>query len=982
MSGINDPQDLQSSLSSIFFTTFIMKRFVLFIISVFTQILLVAQTQFDYMDDDAVAGGADRALNGIIIIAVLVIAAIVLLFIISGLLNVYYWFNPKADPAFRHKIAAKEKERIRAKEKAINDKKQAVLDKEKNKHKNKIDLGLSVMWADTNLFAISQADKGGKFAWGDKIKRTHFRYADCFLNEKWSCDLKKILGNEDLSICGIKSFDAATFLWGECWRLPQMHEIKELLDKCKWEWTVIDGINGYKVIGQNGNYIFLPVTGENVADEQKSIEAGFYWTGIASSDFNDAKYLFFTKDYKSAKGNGQRWHGMAIRPVWSPKKRTTEEILSQLESNSISQEKNYFSEYKKYRSTFALTEKPETNDVMHDLAARKMYSADGKKLLSTWNGAGGKDEKIDINPRPGTEIICDNAYDDYNNRFEKTISIPNSVYAIGNNAFMFLSPLNMTIPSTVKYITGNPFGAPFGYYYKVSCDTPYFKITDGELLSVDKTLYVANIDLEKKTKIIPNGVRVIGRGAISGHNEVELIKLPDSIVALAENAISACKNLTAIIFEGKISVIEPTAIVQCENLKAIFVPIGLKKYYQSKLPQQLSDLIIELEDTSISEEEILHNIFVLEDKKKSIANASEKNNILAPSKEDLEYIENLKTEYGLSVVTQEDWDEEVIDWGEAENEEHEEWDRGEASYSKNGKKFLSFEDNLEQYTLKKGVEILCDNSFSNGCRSKKIILPNTVRILGNFVFWQTDLGDFSIPASVKKITGNPFVSCDVNLTCNSSEFCVVNGILYDTAKTRIVSVINDINRIVDKNLMTFPSSVKEIGRFSFYEISSGGSVQLPPSVIYIGESAFAHTIISQIILNDKIVEIGKSAFAWSYVKRIDMPDSVIQLGESVFDYSKNLEYIRLSSSLQTIEENTFKNCEKLNHVHIPEGVKIIKKDAFYGCKQLTDIYLPDSLEKIEEGAFAYSGFKTVVVPKQTVIAEGAFMENCQIIRRE
>ena len=52
-----------------FFTTFIMKRFVLFIISVFAQILLVAQTQFDYMDDDAVAGGADRALNGIIIIA-------------------------------------------------------------------------------------------------------------------------------------------------------------------------------------------------------------------------------------------------------------------------------------------------------------------------------------------------------------------------------------------------------------------------------------------------------------------------------------------------------------------------------------------------------------------------------------------------------------------------------------------------------------------------------------------------------------------------------------------------------------------------------------------------------------------------------------------------------------------------------------------------------------------------------------------------
>ena len=959
-----------------------MKRFVLFIISVFTQILLVAQTQNDYMDDDAVAGGANRTLNGIIIFICLIILAVVILFVLSIGAKIYYWFNPEANPEFKRKIAAKEKEEIRVKEKAIQDKKQAVLDGEKSRQKNKVDLGLSVMWADTNLFAKTIGDKGGKFAWGDKYQRTLFRYADCFLNEKWSWDLNKILGNDDLSICGIKSFDAATFLWGECWRMPQMHEIKELLEKCEWEWTDIEGINGYKVKGQNGNFIFLPVTGENVVDEQKSIEAGFYWTGIASSNRNEAKFLFFNKDNKSAKENGQRWHGMAIRPVWSPKKKTTEEIISQLESNSISHEKDYISEYKNYRSTFALTEKPETNDVMRDLAARKMYSADGKKLLSTSNGAGGNDEKNDINPRPGTQIICDYAYDDYNNRFEHTISIPNSVYAIGNNAFMFLSPHNMTIPSSVKYITGNPFGAPFGYYNKVSCDTPYFKITDGELLSVDKTLYVANLDLEKKTKIIPNGVRIIGRGAISGHNEVELIKLPNSIVALAENAISACKNLTAIIFEGKTSVIEPTAIVSCENLKAIFVPSGQLNYYQSKLSQRLSDLIIELEDTSISEEEILHNIFVLEDKKKSIANASEKNNILAPSKEDLEYIENLKKDYGLSVVTQEDWDEKVIDWGEAENEEHDKWDEGEASYSKNGKKFLSFEDNLEQYTLKKGVEILCDNSFSNGSRSKKIILPNTVRILGNFVFWQTDLGFFSIPASVKKITGNPFVSCEVNLTCYSSEFCVVNGILYDTAKTRIVSVIKDINRIVNKNSMTFPSSIKEIGRYSFYEISTGGPVQLPPSVIYIGESAFEHTIISQIILNDKIVEIGKSAFAWSYVKRIDLPDSVIKLGESAFDYSKNLEYVRLSSSLQMIEENTFKNCEKLNHVHIPEGVKILKKDAFSWCKQLTDIYLPDSLEKIEEGAFKLCGFKTVVVPKQTIIAEGAFMESCKIIRRE
>lgn len=960
--------------------TFI-KRFYTIIIALLYQALLFSQTQYDYYDGDAVTGGVDKSLNSIILFIGLTMLAVIILFVLGIGAKVYYWFNPEKNPEYKQKIATKLKEEIRVKEKAIQDKKQATLDCEKSRQKNKVDLGLSVMWADTNLFAKTIVDKGGKFAWGDKKQRTLFRYADCFLNQKCSSELKNTLGNDDLSICGIKNFDAATYLWGDCWRLPQMYEIKELLDNCEWEWTIIDGINGYKVIGPNGNYIFLPVTGEIVVDEEKSIKAGFYWTGIASFNWNEAKYLFFNQDTKSAKENGLRWHGMAVRPVWSPMKKTAEEILSQLESRNLAQEKDSISVYTNYRSTFALTENSKTNDVICDLATRKMYSEDGKKLLSTWKGTGGNKEKIDINPRQGTQIICDEAYDDYNNRFEDKIIIPNSVIAIGNNAFKFLSPNCLTIPPSVRYITGNPFGTPFGYYKKVCCDTQYFKIIDGELISNDKTLYVANIDTENKIKTIPDGVKIIGRGAINNHNEVELVKLPKSVMALAENSISACKNLTAIIFEGKVNVIETNAIVGCDNLKAIFVPSNLKNYYQSILSQQLSELIIELRYANINEDEILHKIFVLEDKKKSRMIDSGKNFIVS-AEEDLEYIENVKKDYNLSIVTEKDREEKVIDWGESENEKHDEWNRGEASYSKDGKKFLLFENNLEQYTIKSGVEILCDNSFTNGCNYKQIILPNTVRILGNFVFWYTNLGNFSIPASVMKITGNPFVSCEVNLLCNSPKFCVANGILYDSAKTRVISVIKDINRIVSKKLINLPSTIKEIGRYSFYGISSRGSVELPPSVIYIGDSAFEHTIISPIILNSNIIEIGKSAFARSYLKRIELPDSVIKLGESAFECSENLEHVRLSSSLQTIEEKTFKDCKKLNHVHIPEGVKIIKKDAFSWCEQLTDIYLPNTLGKIEEGAFKVCGFKTVVVPKQTIIAEGAFMESCKIIRRE
>ena len=171
-----------------------MKRFVLLIISVFTQILLVAQTQFDYMDDDAVAGGADKALNGIIIIAVLVIAAIVLLFIISALLNVYYWFNPKADPNYKRLLAKQEQERKHE---------EYVKGKRRHAFPNAVDIGLSVKWASFNLGAYKPSDVGSMFYWAENQSSTIGYPKYCKINID-------VIGD----IAGDEKYDAATNMLG------------------------------------------------------------------------------------------------------------------------------------------------------------------------------------------------------------------------------------------------------------------------------------------------------------------------------------------------------------------------------------------------------------------------------------------------------------------------------------------------------------------------------------------------------------------------------------------------------------------------------------------------------------------------------------------------------------------------------------------------------------------------------------------------
>lgn len=49
--------------------------------------------------------------------------------------------------------------------------------------------------------------------------------------------------------------------WGGAWRTPTRKEIEELLQRCTWELTACNGVDGYKVTGPNGISIFLPLGG-------------------------------------------------------------------------------------------------------------------------------------------------------------------------------------------------------------------------------------------------------------------------------------------------------------------------------------------------------------------------------------------------------------------------------------------------------------------------------------------------------------------------------------------------------------------------------------------------------------------------------------------------------------------------------------------------------------------------------------------------
>lgn len=144
-----------------------------------------------------------------------------------------------------------------------------------------VELGLSVKWATCNLGANTPSDAGGYYRFGELTPKTSSsgRYEGC----------------PAYSI----SNDAAYNNWGGRWRLPTASEAEELANNCTWTWTSINGMNGYQVVGKNGNSIFLPAAGYMYESSYKVTyygENGFYWTSTVKNAGSTWYRLLFYKD--------------------------------------------------------------------------------------------------------------------------------------------------------------------------------------------------------------------------------------------------------------------------------------------------------------------------------------------------------------------------------------------------------------------------------------------------------------------------------------------------------------------------------------------------------------------------------------------------------------------------------------------------------------------------------------------------------------
>ena len=189
-----------------------------------------------------------------------------------------------------------------------------------------------------------------------------------------------------------------------------------------------------------------------------------------------------------------------------------------------------------------------------------------------------------------------------------------------------------------------------------------------------------------------------------------------------------------------------------------------------------------------------------------------------------------------------------------------------------------------------------------------LVIPNSVTTVGYGAFQICPGfdGDLIIGSSVTEIGDYAFNSCDgmtgilhipsnvQSLGGNSFGYCAFSGIVVDPENS-VYDSRNDCNAIIETStneLLTgckntvIPNTVTSIGYCAFRGVQGLTSIEIPSSVTYIGENAFAfcYDLTGDLTIPNSVDTIGAGAFFYcqSFGGTLTIGESVIFIGDEAF----------------------------------------------------------------------------------------------------
>lgn len=325
---------------------------------------------------------------------------------------------------------------------------------------------------------------------------------------------------------------------------------------------------------------------------------------------------------------------------------------------------------------------------------------------------------------------------------------------------------------------------------------------------------------------------------------------------------------------------------------------------------------------------------------------------------------------------------------------------------------------VESIIVPEGVTKIESYAFSGCTALESIVLPDRVLEIGKYAFSDCNaLESITLPFVGFSATDDDYnylgyifgadgYTGNESYVPSSLKTVVVNGgyianySFYNCSNIVQVTLPENIARIGNcafqycyaLRKINIPTSVVSIGEFAFYDCGKLNDITLPDGLTTMGNSIFAACdSLSTINIPNGITAIPESAFnGCSALKTVSFGNSLESIGNSSFRDCTSLADISLPITLASIDSDAFFMCSALKSIVIPEGVKTLGWNALYGCSSLESITLPfvgSSMVSPESTNFGYifgtsyyydnngyvpSSLKTVTVTRGTSIAPYAF----------